>query len=139
MISVFVEPQIAYSARVRTAKPIPSSTVQTVTVVQPADQRRSEDFWTQILTETLELGGNVPLQVSSLVSSAVKWGTFACRTDREDKKLELFRLVGTLIMRGRLRRISRNYVILATEEEQKLYQQKLLESTAKVDFPRPNV
>lgn len=105
--------------------------------VQPAT-KSGNTYWTDILTETLKLDSDMPVPITTLVNSAAKWGDYGCRADREQRKLELFRLIGQLIKKGRLRRIARNYVILATAEEQKRHQEAVLKA-ALVDFPKPNV
>lgn len=91
------------------------------------------------MLETLKLEGDLPVLISSLVSSAAKWGDYGCRTDREQRKLELFRLVGRLIRKGRLRRIARNYVLLATDEEMKRHQEALPKAAPPLNLPAPTV
>ena len=87
----------------------------------------------------MQLEGDVPVLITTLVNSAAKWGDYGTRTDREQRKLELFRLIGRLIKQGRLRRIARNYVLLATPEEQKRHQESLPKVAELIDMPAPNV
>ena len=81
----------------------------------------------------------MPVQIPTLVSSAVKWGDHNSRADRENRKLELFRVVGRMIKEGLLRRIARNFIILTTPEERTRHQEVLAKSIPPVDFPKPNV
>jgi hypothetical protein len=55
--------------------------------------------------------------ITRLVNSVVAWGNFSVRSEREMKKVELFRLIGTLIRMGRLERVARNYVTIPATDE----------------------
>lgn len=111
---IFIEPPSVYAARLEKTKPV---TVAITTIEQPeAAKSFNEGYWTEILFETLKLEG-VPVKISSLVTAAIKWGDFGCRTDREARKLELFKLIARLIQQGKLRRFSRNYVLVADQPD----------------------
>lgn len=110
----FIEPLAAYEARMVKAKPV---TVALMTSsAQPSPTTNfNESYWTEILFQTLKLEGDLPMKISTLVTLAAKWGD--CPTDREARKLGLFKLIGRLIQEGRFRRFSRNYVFIADQRE----------------------
>lgn len=105
---IFVEPEASYLARVVRASP-PTFIPQPVAPV-PVTEEAQDTFWERILFETLRLEGGLPVKIISLVSSTAKWGDYGRRADRENRKLELLRLVGRLIQQGKLRRHARNFV-----------------------------
>src|SRR5260221_9501295 len=111
---ILIEPPSVYAARLEKTTPV---TVAITTNGQPqAANSFNESYWTEILFETLKLEGGLPMKISSAVSSAVKWGDYGCRTDRDARKLSLFKLIGRLIQQGKLRRFSRNYVLVADQQ-----------------------
>jgi hypothetical protein len=106
---ILVEPQSVYAERMKQKT---LATVAAQNVVQPRQvPNDNEDYWKEILLQILKLE-NLPVQISSLASSAAKWGDYGCRADRERRKLQLFKLVARLIREGVLRRHARNYVLL---------------------------
>jgi hypothetical protein len=140
MIGIFIEPPSVYydrhakSGHATTANPATSDPAP----VQPA-AKSGNAYWTDILIETLKLEGDVPVPLTTLVNSAAKWGDYGCRADRESRKLALFRLIGQLIKQGRLRRVARNYVLLATDDELKRHQGSLSKLAPPLDLPAPTV
>ncbi len=86
--------------------------------------------------ETLRIEGG-PMAITALVNAAAKWGDYGRRVDREQRKIELFRLIGKLIRTCVLDRYARNYVVLpATDEKRQAY---LNQFAAPVDLPEPCV
>ncbi len=118
---IFIEPPSVYAARLQRAKPL-TFAITATEQPRPANSF-DESYWTEILFETLKLE-DLPVKISSLVTAGIKWGDFGCRTDREVRKLELFKLIGRLIQQGKLRRFSRNYVLVADQPD-KGYTSKL--------------
>jgi hypothetical protein len=130
-IMFLIEPQTAYDARMGRAMPVtvatgvPSPRQISRTAPLPAnptlqnttgarlvsDGKLKDDFWTEWLLETLSFEGQ-PMLITRLVNSAVTWGNFGVRSDRELKKIELFKLIGKLIRLGQLHRVARNYVTI---------------------------
>jgi hypothetical protein len=140
MISIFIEPQSAYIGRFMTPNHGVEPPIRNNQIVRPEPADRSkESYWAEILIETLQLEGNVPMPITSLVNSAAKWGDYGCRADREQRKLDLFKLIGRLIRQGRLRRIARNFVLLATVEEQKRHEESVARQAPPLELPAPNV
>jgi hypothetical protein len=109
---IIIEPPSAYAARMLRAS-VTIFTPQPVGPPQPAPAF-NESYWSGILFETLTLESG-PVKIASLVTSCAKFGDFGCRADREERKLDLFRLIGRLIQEGRLRRYARNYVLLNSD------------------------
>ena len=113
---ILIEPPSVYAARMERPKPV---TFAITTTEQPkAANSFNQGYWTEILFETLKLEGDLPVKIASLVSSAVKWGDFCTRTDREGRKLALFKLISKLIQEHKLRRVSRNFVLIADQRDQ---------------------
>jgi len=77
------------------------------------------------------------MAITALVNAAAKWGDYNCRTDREERKLQLFKLIGHLIRTSVLDRYARNYVVIpATDEKRQAY---LSTFAVPVDLPEPCV
>jgi hypothetical protein len=153
-----VEPQTAYDARMGRAKsvtfaagvpsprqisrtaPLPVTTSPQSTCgakLEICEGKLNDDFWTEWLLETLSFDGQ-PMLITRLVNSVVVWGNFSVRSEREMKKVELFRLIGKLIRMGRLERVARNYVTIpATDQRYRAYLASLAPPT--VEFPKPNI
>jgi hypothetical protein len=113
---ILIEPPAAFDARMGKAKPATSALT---TSEQPRPTGSfNESYWTGILFETLKLEGDLPMKISTLVTLAAKWGDYSCRTDREARKLALFKLIGRLILDRKLRRFSRNYVLIADRRDE---------------------
>jgi hypothetical protein len=55
--------------------------------------------------------------ITTLVNSAVAWANYTCRSARETKKVELFRLIGKLIRSRNLQRVARKYVTIPVKSE----------------------
>lgn len=137
---IFIEPPSVYAARLLTAKPGLHAITQWLPSKPPFPVQKSNgSFWTNVLMETLQLEGNVPVLITSLVNSAAKWGDYGRRADRENRKLQLFSLVGRLIKEGQLRRIARNYVLITTAEERKRQQESPPKLAVPPELPAPSV
>jgi hypothetical protein len=140
MIAAFVEPELVASARY--AKMMPATPILPVNgrppQVEPKRRsgQESTEFWTDIILESLRIE-NGPMAITTLVNAAAKWGDFNRRVDREQRKVQLFKIVGGLIRTGMLDRVARNFVVLpASDERRKAY---LKRAAAPVDLPAPRV
>ena len=139
MFEFFIEPPSVYADRIARAGrgPVANPPKNGPTPPQPAAMSSSA-YQTGVVMEILDMEHDQPLAITTLVNTAVRWCDHSSRGDRESRKLELFRLIGSLIKQGKLRRIARNYVIRVSEEEQKRRQEELIKAV-QVDFPKPNV
>ena len=111
---IFIEPVSVYQNRLASA---PVRLTENHAAKTPPLSNTSEDYWVGILLETLRLNGETPMRIPSLVSSAAKFGDYGNNLARSNRKLELFRLIASLIKQGQLRRIARNFVALNSGPE----------------------
>ncbi len=140
MIAVFVEPELVASARF--AQMLPATPILPVNgrprQVEPKrrSSQESTEFWTEIILESLQIE-NGPMAITTLVNAAAKWGDYNRRVDREQRKIQLLRLIGRLIRTGVLDRVARNFVVLpASDERRKAY---LKQAATPIDLPAPRV
>lgn len=122
MISIFVEPVEAFARRAHTlpAPILGSMTAREVmarSTSAQATRQPTKDYARDLIMEILRFEGEVPVPITEVVNRASRWTTHDTRSDRERAKLGYFRLVGDMIRAGILRRISRNYVLIAPPEE----------------------
>jgi hypothetical protein len=118
MISIFIDPNAGapnqMSRRIPPSVPTAAHGFASGTPRAAGDRELNESFWCEWLIETLDLEGQ-PMLITRLVNSAASWSTFTNRSERELKKIELFRLIGKLIRAGRLQRVARKFVTLPAE------------------------
>ncbi len=140
MIGIFIEPETVASARYARMTPVTPISPENRSSPQLGSgqqvSRKGADYWTEIILEILKIE-NGPMAITALVNTAAKWGDYNCRSDREQRKIQLLKLVGRSIRVGLLARIARNFVVLpATDEKRKAY---LKRAAAPVDLPAPRV
>jgi len=116
--------------------PIPTKSLRLPPPGEGSLRQSGDRYWTEIIIETLKIEDG-PMAITALVNAAAKWGDYNCRTDREQRKIHLLKLVGRLIRTGLLDRYARNNVILpATDERRQAYLNKF---AAPLDLPDPCV
>ena len=139
MIAILIEPESVASARLARfthATPIVPTNARSTPPGAGNSNQGGAQYWTEIILETLRIE-NGPMAITALVNSAAKWGDYNCRSDREQRKLQLFKLISTLIRTRLLDRYARNYVVIpATDEKRQAY---VNESLGPADLPEPNV
>lgn len=140
MTAIFVEPEMVASARY--AQMMPATPILPTNSRSPQaapDRRSSEEgtgFWTDIIMENLRIE-NGPMAITTLVNTTAKWGDYNRRVDREQRKVQLLKLLGQMIRTGVLDRVARNFVVLpASDERREAY---LKQAAAPVDLPAPRV
>lgn len=139
MISFLVEPPVAPAPCPGQVLPVMSISSNNSKLPPPGEgslRQSGDQYWTEIIIETLKIEDG-PMAITALVNAAAKWGDYNSRTEREERKLQLFKLIGHLIRTGILDRYARNYVILpATDERRQAYLNKF---AAPLDLPEPSV
>jgi len=139
MISIFIEPPTAAAHRLAMVNPMTSTMTARSVTVRPHHNRLPkphDDFWTQLVFETLNLEDE-PLRITTVVNEVAAWGGYATRSEREGKKIELFKLIGKLVRIGRLQRVGRRYVTIPANDDK--YQAYLAQAAAAVELPEPCV
>jgi hypothetical protein len=137
---MLIEPPDVFVARLRTPQRLLSAmTAREITKNPPGiyAPRPTDDYWVKLVIETLRDNGDEAMRITSVVNKTVQHWRFAARSDRERKKIELFRLVGKLIRMGRLERVGRKFVNIPLTDER--YQAYLAKVSLPIDLPRPNV
>jgi len=139
MIAFLIEPPAASApclGQVLPVMPIPTKSSRLPPPGEGSLRQSGDRYWTEIIIETLRIEDG-PMLITALVNAAAKWGDYNCRADREQRKLQLFKLVGHLIRTRILDRYARNYVIIpATDEKRRAYLSKF---AVPVDLPEPSV
>jgi hypothetical protein len=141
MTSIFVEPHESFALR---ACPVlvPAPVVMTAREIMThsmSDQvvrHQCKEYARDLILEILRFEGDVPVRITDLVNRAVRWTPHQCRDHRERAKLDVFRLVGEMARAGALRRVARNFVLIADQEEK---DQRQGQQLAPVDLPEPRV
>jgi hypothetical protein len=140
MITYIIEPPAAAAARLALPKPVPSAlSAREITKNPPRiyQLKPNDNYWPKLIFESLRDNGDEPMRLTSVVNKTVRHWHFAARSDRERKKIELFKLVGKLIRMGRLERVGRKYVNIPATDER--YQAYLAKAASPIDLPKPNV
>jgi hypothetical protein len=141
MTSIFVEPQESFARRACSVV-MPASLAMTAREIMAnsmSDQvvrHQRKEYARDLILEILRFEGDVPVQITDLVNRAVRWTPYQCRDHRDRAKLDVFRLVGEMVRAGVLRRVARNFVLIADQEEK---DQKQGQQLAPVDLPEPHV
>lgn len=137
---IFVEPASAFSARLR----IPSPLLFTTAAAQPTPQEPiapgrlpSDDFWSELILDTLRQNDNVPMRITSVVNVVVAKGGYSTNADRVEKKRMLFKLIGRLIRTCRLDRYERKSVVIPTTDARRLAY--MAKASITVELPPPCV
>lgn len=140
MISIIVEPQVAYAERSLNPQILPHTmTPREITKNRPRiyGARPNDDYWVSLVFEVLERNGGEPMRITSVVNSMARVCRFTARVDRDAKKIHFLKLVGKLIREGRLERVARKYVNTPlTDERHRAY---LARWSAPINLPRPSV
>ncbi|MCX6925147.1 MAG: hypothetical protein NT154_18330 [Verrucomicrobia bacterium] len=71
-----------------------------------------DDFWTTAVFDALRDHGDEPMKFTNLVNAVARLGNYSRRADYDRKRVELFKLVGRLILTGRLDRVGRKHVAI---------------------------
>ena len=140
MIGIFVEPPSAYLARLRIPRLLPS-----IVAAAPTTPRKpivpgrlpNDDFWTELVFDTLRNNDNVPMRITSIVNVVSAKGDFATNDERVKQKIKLFKLIGRLIRTGRLDRYERKLVVIPTSDTR--HQAFLAKAATTVELPPPCV
>jgi hypothetical protein len=139
MIAFFIEPPVAPAPCLDQVMPLMPISTKSSKLPPPGAgslRQNGDRYWTEIIIETLKIEDG-PMAITALVNAAAKWGDYNCRTDREQRKLQLFKLIGHLIRTGVLDRYCRNFVVIpATSEKRRAY---LAQAAGPVDLPEPCV
>lgn len=96
-----------------------------------------DEFWTSAVFDTLRECRDEPMLLTSLVNAVAKLGKYTRRADYDLKRIELLRLVGTLIRTGRLDRVGRKHVVIPRTDARR--QAYLAAATVPLDLPPPQV
>lgn len=116
--------------------PIPTKSFRLPPPGEGSLRQSGDRYWTEIIIETLKIEDG-PMPITALVNAAAKWGDYSTRTDREKRKIQLFKLIGKLIRIGRLQRVGRRYVTIPANDDK--YQAYLAQAAIPVELPEPNV
>lgn len=139
MIAIFIGPEPVASAqltRMMPATPVSNTRFRLPPPGAGSLRQSGDRYWTEIIIETLKIEDG-PMAITALVNAAAKWGDYNYRTDREERKLQLFKLIGHLIRTGVIDRYARNYAIIpATDERRQAY---LSKCAVPVELPEPCV
>ena len=97
----------------------------------------NDDFWTELVFDTLRNNDNVPMRITSVVNVVSAKGDFATNDERVKQKIKLFKLIGRLIRTGRLDRYERKLVVIPTSDARR--QAFLAKAATTVELPPPCV
>jgi len=136
----FVEPPSVYAIRRRIFDPqrvLPAATQSTVQKRKGLNRLPDDDFWTELVFNTIQTSENIPIRITGLVNQVVTKGGFANNRERVERKIKLFKLVGRLIRIGRLDRCDRKFVVIPTSDAK--HQAFLAKAATTVELPPPSV
>jgi hypothetical protein len=120
---IFIEPTVAFASRTRPPTLPPMSDAMTakeimaISMSGQAEQPSTEDDLRDLILEILNFEGEIPVRITDVVNRVAAWTPNLSRRERERAKLSAFRMLGRMMRRKELRRVSRNYVLIEPEQD----------------------
>jgi hypothetical protein len=101
-----------------------------------ADQDYSDDDPRDLILEILRFEGDLPVRITDVVNRIAAWSPIPNRREREKVKIMAFRKIGQMVRTGTLRRVARNFVMIAPPKEETHNEARLLDPA---EMPEPRL
>ena len=110
--------------------------IMAISMSEQAERPSTEDDLRDLILEILNFEGEIPVRITDVVNRVAAWTPHLTRRERERTKLAAFRMLGRMIRTKALRRVARNFVLIADQEGRERSQ---VHQLVPVELPEPRV
>jgi hypothetical protein len=139
---IFIEPTVVFVRRTQPLNPPPlpvalsAGEIMGNAMSNQSPQTIDEDELRELIIEILSFEGGYPTKIVDVVNRIGTWTPALCRREREKVKIMAFRRIGQMVRTGTLRRVARNFVMIAPQKEEAHTEARLLDPA---EMPEPRL